>query len=218
MIARPIAGGVEVLAPAKLNLFLEVLGRRADGYHEIETLMVAVDLHDTLRLVDDPSGAVTLTCDDPSLPTGAENLVVRAAERLKAAAGIDRGVRIELAKAIPAMAGLAGGSSDAAATLLGLDHLWNLQTPPGQLDALAGEIGSDVAFFRHAPAAICRGRGERVEPVSLPVRYHLVLVCPPVGLRTADVYRHLTVPERPRPIGPIMEALASGETEQLGRV
>lgn len=217
MIVRGIAEGVEVLAPAKLNLFLEVLGRRPDGYHELESLMVAVDLHDTLRFVDDPSGLVTLTCDDPSLPTGAENLVVRAAERLKAAAGCERGARIELRKVIPAMAGLAGGSSDAAATLVGLDRLWNLQTPPGQLDALAGEIGSDVAFFRHAPAAVCRCRGERVEPVALPARYHLVLVCPPIGLRTADVYRHLTVPERPRPIGPIMEALASGEPEELGR-
>src|SRR5438105_5803186 len=116
-IIRPVAAGVEVLAPAKLNLFLEILGRRPDGYHEIETLMVAVNLHDRLSITDDASGAVALWCDDPALPAGADNLVVKAAQRLKAATGCPRGARIELHKAIPAQAGLAGGSSDAAAAL-----------------------------------------------------------------------------------------------------
>jgi 4-diphosphocytidyl-2-C-methyl-D-erythritol kinase len=217
MIVRRIADGVECLAPAKLNLFLEVLGKRPDGYHELETLMVAVDLHDTLQFADDPSGRISLRCDDPSLPTGPENLVVRAAERLRAEAGPTRGAAIALHKAIPAQAGLAGGSSDAAATLEALDRLWDLQTPPGRLDELAGEIGSDVAFFRHAPAAVCRGRGERVEAVSLPGALHFVLVCPPVGVSTAEVYRRLVVAETPRPIGPALEALASGETTALGR-
>src|SRR5512135_520820 len=163
MIVRPVAGGVEVLAPAKLNLFLEILRKRPDGYHELESLMVAVDLFDTLTFTADPSGAITLRCDDPTLPTDRRNLVVKAAERLKAESGCPRGATIELRKAIPAQAGLAGGSSDAAATLAALDRLWELRTPPGHLDALAGEIGSDVAFFRHAPIAVCRGRGECVE-------------------------------------------------------
>jgi 4-diphosphocytidyl-2-C-methyl-D-erythritol kinase len=217
MIVRPVAGGVEVLAPAKLNLFLEILGRRHDGYHEIESLMVAVDLHDRLTIAEDPSGAITLRCDDPTLPTGRENLVVRAAERLKAESGCPLGATISLSKAIPAQAGLAGGSSDAAATLAALDQLWGLRLPPGRLDALAGEIGSDVAFFRHAPAAICRGRGERVEGLSMTQALHLVLVCPPFGLSTADVYRNLRPPERPRPIGPVVEALAAGRPDLLGR-
>jgi len=104
---------VEVLAPAKLNLFLEVLAKRADGYHEIESLMVAVDLYDALTFTADPSGDVTLRCDDPSLPVGRENLVVVAAERLKSLTGCRQGARIELRKSIPAQAGLAGGSSDA---------------------------------------------------------------------------------------------------------
>src|SRR4051812_39897368 len=155
MIVRPVVGGVEVLGPAKLNLFLEILGRRPDGYHEVETLMVAVNLYDRLSFTDDPSGAVTLGCDDPALPTGVENLVVKAAERLKAASGCPRGASIELRKAIPSQAGLAGGSSDAAATLVALDRLWGLGTPPDRLEALAGEVGSDVAFFLHAPAAVC---------------------------------------------------------------
>lgn len=217
MIVRPVAGGVEVLAPAKLNLFLEILGRRPDGYHEIESLMVAVDLYDTLTLADDPTGRITLSCDDPTLPTGGENLVVQAAERLREESGCTRGATIELRKAIPAQAGLAGGSSDAAATLAGLDRLWDLRTPSGHLDALAGAIGSDVAFFRHAPAAVCRGRGERVEPLPVKGPLHFVLVCPPVGMSTADVYRHLTPPERPRPIGPVVEALVEGRTADLGR-
>lgn len=217
MIVRDLDGGVEVLAPAKLNLFLEILGRRPDGYHEVETLMVAVNLHDRLSFRDDPSGAVTLRCDDPTLPTGMDNLVVKAAERLKATAGCPRGVSIVLEKAIPAQAGLAGGSSDAAATLVGLDRLWGLNTPPGQLDALAGEIGSDVAFFLHTPAAVCRGRGERVEAVPLGQPLHFVIVSPPIGLSTADVYRHLTPPERPRPIGPVVEALAHDGPAALGR-
>src|SRR4051812_33184788 len=217
MIVRPVVGGVEVLAPAKLNLFLEILGRRPDGYHEIESLMVAVDLYDTLRLVVDPSGSITLACDDPTLPTGRDNLVVRAAERLKAESGCPLGATIELFKAIPAQGGLAGGSSDAAATLVALDQLWDVRLPPGRLDALAGEIGSDVAFFRQSPSAVCRGRGERVEAVTMEGTLHFVLVCPPIGLSTADVYRNLTPPERPRPIGPIVEALVAGRPDALGR-
>jgi 4-diphosphocytidyl-2-C-methyl-D-erythritol kinase len=217
MIVRPAAGGgVEALAPAKLNLFLEILGRRADGYHDLESLMVAVDLHDTLTFADDPSGRITLRCDDPTLPTGPDNLVVKAAEALRAASGCGRGVSIELRKAIPAQAGLAGGSSDAAATLSALDTLWELKMPPDRLDALAGSIGSDVTFFRHGPAAVCRGKGDVVEPHPLPGPLTFVLVCPPLGVGTADVYRRLTPPERPRPIGTFLEAVASGETPAIG--
>jgi len=217
MIVRPVAGGVEVLAPAKLNLFLEVLGPRPDGYHDLESLLVAIDLFDTLTFTAAPPGRITLGCDDPSVPTGRANLVVRAAELLREEAGIDRGVTIDLRKAIPAQAGLGGGSSDAAAALVALDHLWNLQTPPDRLDALAGAIGSDVAFFLHTPAAVCRGRGERVEAVDLPGAFHFVLVCPPVGVSTAAVYCRLIPPDRPRPIGPVLAALTGGDPAELGR-
>lgn len=219
MIVRPVAGGVEVLAPAKLNLFLEILGRRPDGYHELESLMVTVNLHDRLHFAVDPTGVITMRCDDPTLPTGRENLVVRAAERLQVESGCPLGATIALSKVIPAAAGLAGGSSDAAATLSALDRIWDLRMAPDRLDALAGEIGSDVAFFRHAPAAICRGRGERVEALSLSGPLHFVLVCPSIGLSTADVYRNLTwgPPEQPRPIGPVLEALVDGRPGALGR-
>lgn len=217
MIVRDLAAGVEVLAPAKLNLFLEILGRRSDGYHEIETLMVAVDLHDRLLFADDPSGAITLRCDDPTLPIGGDNLVVRAAEALKAATGCPRGASIALEKTIPAQAGLAGGSSDAAAALVALDRLWGLRLSSDRLATVAGTVGSDVAFFLHTPAAVCRGRGERVEPWPSGWVRQFVLICPPVGLSTADVYRNVRPPARPRPIGPVLDALAREGPAVLGR-
>jgi 4-diphosphocytidyl-2-C-methyl-D-erythritol kinase len=217
MIVSSSVGSVEVLAPAKLNLFLEVLARRPDGYHEIESLMVAVSLYDTLTFTNDPSGEISLRCDEPTIPAGKDNLVVQAAHRLKATAHTLCGARIVLTKAIPAQAGLAGGSSDAAATLVALDQLWRLQWPRERLEALAGEIGSDVAFFTHGPAALARGRGEKVQSVPLNQTYHFVLVCPPVGMSTADVYRHVVPPERPRPVGPVLEALAHGAANELGQ-
>jgi 4-diphosphocytidyl-2-C-methyl-D-erythritol kinase len=217
MRVRSIAGGVEVLAPAKLNLFLEVLGRRPDGYHEIETVMVAISLCDTLTFRDEPTGAIRLRCSDPALPVGADNLVIKAADRLREATGCRRGAAIDLIKAIPAQAGLAGGSSDAAAALAALDRLWDLRIPPERLDALAAEVGSDVPFFHHVPAAVCRGRGERVEPVSLSRTYHFVLVCPPVGVSTADVYRRVVPPESPGDAGPVLAALRDGGSDELGR-
>lgn len=217
MIVREVGGGVEALAPAKINLFLEVLGRRGDGYHDIESLMLAVDLHDTLTFEDDPSGRVTLRCDDPALPTDASNLVVKAAEALKAETGCPQGVRIDLRKEIPAEAGLAGGSSDAAATLAGLDRLWGLETPKDRLAKVAESLGSDVSFFFHAPAAVCRGRGERVTPLELPGPLDFVLARPSVGVSTAEVYRRLRPPDTPRPIGPMLEALTRGDRAAIGR-
>ncbi|MGO9599888.1 MAG: 4-(cytidine 5'-diphospho)-2-C-methyl-D-erythritol kinase [Isosphaeraceae bacterium] len=217
MIMRSIAGGVEVLAPAKLNLFLEVLARRQDGYHEIESLMVTVDLYDTLTVTDLASGAIEIECDDPRLPAGPANLVVQAAERLQAASGTNRGARIRLKKLIPVQAGLGGGSSDAAATLAALDRVWDLGMPADRLDAVAGSLGSDVAFFLHAPAAICRGRGEQVEAFNLRHPLHFVLVAPSLGLSTAEVYGCVTPPERPRPIGPVADAVALGDVATLGQ-
>ncbi|WP_165224368.1 4-(cytidine 5'-diphospho)-2-C-methyl-D-erythritol kinase [Aquisphaera insulae] len=217
MIVRLIDGGVEVLAPAKLNLFLEVLSRRPDGYHEIESLMVSVNLHDTLIVREEDSDAVILECDDPRLPTGGENLVVKAAQRLKAATGCRRGASITLKKVIPAQAGLGGGSSDAAATLVALDRIWGLGTSEARMDAIAGEIGSDVPFFLHAPSAVCRGRGERVEAVPVRHPLHFVLVAPEVGVSTAEVYRKLETDHTPRPIGPVLEALDEGDPGPLGR-
>ena len=154
-----------VLAPAKINLHLEVLGLRPDGYHELAMLMQAIDLVDLLHLEDRPDGALTLRCDRADLSVGPDNLVLRAAESLRAHRGLaHRGVDILLEKRIPIGAGLAGGSSDAAATLVGLDALWGLHTPRAELAALAAELGSDVPFCLEGGAQLCFGRGERLEP------------------------------------------------------
>src|SRR5437868_1794746 len=136
-----------VWAPAKVNLYLEVLAKRSDGYHEIATLMVAVSLYDALEFKEEISGEILLQCDQPGLGTGPENLVVRAALLLRERTGCTRGVHIRLAKRIPLAAGLAGGSTDAAATLTGLNDLWHLGLKTSELTALAAELGSDVAFF-----------------------------------------------------------------------
>jgi 4-diphosphocytidyl-2-C-methyl-D-erythritol kinase len=208
---------VLVWAPAKVNLFLEVLAKRSDGYHEIATLMVAVSLTDTLEFKEDPSGEIQLSCDQPDLATGPENLIVRAATLLRERTGRKRGVTIRLAKRIPVAAGLAGGSTDAAATLAGLNELWQLGLESSELARLAGEIGSDVAFFFATPAAWCTGRGEMVVPLAVPRPLWFVLLCPPFGISTADVYRGVTVPERPQTGDEIRRAVVDGDVAETGR-
>lgn len=185
-------------APAKLNLFLEVLGRRADGFHDLETVMVSIGLYDTLRLIPLASPGIEFRLDlatsaplpTATVPGDGSNLVVRAAQRLQAEAGVTTGVRIELVKRIPWQAGLGGGSSDAAATLVGLNALWQLGLPKLRLHELAATLGSDVNFFiDSAPLAVCRGRGECVEPLPLERRLDFVIAQPEGGLSTADVFR-----------------------------
>ena len=172
------ASVVRVGAPAKVNLFLEVLARRSDGYHELATLMLAVSLYDTLEFTEEPPGATALHCDHPSLSTGPDNLICRAVDLVRRQSGRSDGVGIRLWKRIPMAAGLAGGSSDAAATLAGLNRLWRLGWDRGQLARLGAELGSDVSFFFAAPAAWCTGRGERIEPLRLGRPLDLVLVAP----------------------------------------
>lgn len=174
---------------AKVNLTLEVLGKRADGYHEIATVMQAVDLSDRITL--DDAADLDLRCSAPDLPTDGRNLALRAAAALKEAAGVASGVRITLDKRIPVAAGLGGGSSDAAGVLVGLNRLWRLRWPLERLDEVAAELGSDVPFFLRGGAAVATGRGERVEP--LPGRsMALVLVNPRFPASTAEMYGRLT--------------------------
>ena len=176
-------------APAKLNLYLRVLGERADGYHEIETLFERIDLADELTFEDDLR-ELALTCSDPTLSCGEDNLVLKAARLLRSTSGVAHGARVHLLKRIPIAAGLGGGSSDAAATLLGLNRLWNLGLQPSQLQPLAAQLGSDVPFFlSEALFAIGRGRGEICESLaSVPPLAH-VLVVPRERLSTNDIYR-----------------------------
>ncbi len=217
MILQRRGADVLVRAPAKVNLFLEVLRRRADGYHELATLMTAVSLYDTLRFRDDPSGSIRLRCDRPDLSAGPDNLVCRAAELLRRRTGRGLGADMRLWKRIPMQAGLGGGSSDAAAALAGLNALWRLGLSRAELAGLGSELGSDVAFFFAAPAAWCMGRGEKVEPLALGRPLDFVLVSPPVGLSTAEVFANVTPPADPLTGAEVRRAAEAGDVEELGR-
>lgn len=211
------ADDVVVWAPAKVNLYLEVLGKRPDGYHEIATLMVAIRLFDTLVFRDGPAGEVRLECTRPELSTGPDNLVVQAARLLREHSGCGRGARIRLVKRIPLAAGLAGGSSDAAAALAGLNQLWGLGLSRDVLAELGGQLGSDVPFFFGGPAAWCTGRGEHVVTLELGTTLNFVLLCPPYGLSTAAVYGQVEVPEKPETGEEARRAVAVGEVAEIGR-
>jgi len=179
---------VKLNAPAKVNLSLRILGKRSDGYHEIESLMVPLTLADTLEISPDAAPGIAFTCGDASLPTDDSNLVVRAARRFFETTGIPAAVRIHLEKAIPHGAGLGGGSSDAATALSGLNAAFGSPLVPKAIHALASEIGSDVPFFLARSAAVCRGRGELVEAVSFPAVLPLLLIKPDFGVPTPWAY------------------------------
>jgi len=173
-------------ASAKVNLVLEVLGKRPDGYHELSTVMQAVDLFD--RLTVEAAATITLETSEPALPTDDRNLVVRAAHLLREAAGIEAGARIVLDKRIPLAAGLGGGSSDAAATLLGLNRLWGLRWRRERVVELAVKLGMDVPFFLGPGRALGTSRGEVLSALPAVGGYAMVLVNPGVGLSTQEVY------------------------------
>lgn len=237
MHVQRFAGGVCAYAPAKLNLFFEVLAKRPDGYHEIETLMVPLDWYDTLWMAAAPERTgISLECRwgarhssagaSPSrtgqrpvppdaLPQGADNLVVKALELLRRRAGVTRGADVRLIKRIPTEAGLGGGSSDAAAALVLGNLVWNLQWPRERLAELAAEIGSDVPFFLGTGPAVCRGRGERIDAAPPIAPLDVVVVRPAEGLSTANVYRACRPAESPHRVQPLVEALCRGDRRRL---
>jgi 4-diphosphocytidyl-2-C-methyl-D-erythritol kinase len=182
-------GMIELLAPAKINLTLEVKRRREDGFHEIESLMCPISLFDRLEISATGEDGIVFTCDDPTLPTGDENLAYRAARHFCEAFGFVPRLKIHLEKEIPHGAGLGGGSSDAASVLLGLNGLFETQLPVHALAELAAELGSDIPFFVYRSAAMARGRGEKVEPVSFPHELPLLLIKPPFGVPTPWAYQ-----------------------------
>jgi 4-diphosphocytidyl-2-C-methyl-D-erythritol kinase len=186
-------------ASAKVNLVLEVLGKRPDGYHELSTVMQAVDLFD--RLTVEAAATITLETSEPALPTDDRNLVVRAARLLQEAAGNEAGARIVLDKRIPLAAGLGGGSSDAAATLLGLNRLWGLRWRRERLVELAVKLGMDVPFFLGRGRALGTSRGEVLAALPGVGGYALVLVNPGVGLSTQEAYGRVPPGWRAEPNG-----------------
>ena len=180
---------MQLLAPAKINLSFQIKGRRADGFHEIETLMAPISLADRLMIEKTgDSEQIRFSCDDPSIPGGADNLVFRAAKLFRETANLGGGIAIALEKKIPHGAGLGGGSSDAASTLLGLNELFATDLSQEQLSNLAAQLGSDVPFFIARSAAVCQGRGEIVTPISLKAEFHLLLLKPEFGVPTPWAY------------------------------
>ena len=209
-------------APAKLNLYMRIDGLRPDGYHDLETLFERIDLADELTFALRPDH-LRLTCDDPALDCGSGNLVLKAARLLQEATGCRQGASLHLIKRIPIAAGLGGGSSDAATTLIGLNIMWRLELGADQLHSLAAQLGSDVAFFLSRRAyAIGRGRGERLEEVDggFPTLCH-VIVAPQDRLSTKDVYAEWAAQESltaPAPSITIpLHALRNGSVDELAK-
>jgi 4-diphosphocytidyl-2-C-methyl-D-erythritol kinase len=180
---------MQVFAPAKINLSLKILHRRSDGFHEIETLIAPISLCDELK-IDKKEKGIEFRCDDPFVPQDEDNLVVRAAKTFFAATKLAPAVSIDLKKKIPHGAGLGGGSSDAATTLLALNRLFETNLSREELAKLGSELGSDVPFFICESAALCRGRGELVTPVRLPEQLSILLLKPEFVVATAWAYSH----------------------------
>lgn len=234
-----------MLAPAKINLHLEILQKRSDGYHEIETIMHAVSLYDSIQVGKCDDGEVTLelqlpaeranesgvshfdcSATDPAwlVPSDSTNLVVRGLKKLQELLAVKEGVHVRLTKAIPAAAGLGGGSSDTAAALTAASLVWLGRFDRSAVETVASQIGSDLSFFlgssvsSESGLALCRGRGEQVIPLRLQRPLHGVIAHPPVGCSTADVYRKCRVPELPETPEKLIRVLAEGKFDELPRL
>lgn len=196
-------------APAKLNLFLHITGRRADGYHLLQTVFQLLDYGDELKFSLRDDNQITLNCDSTELATD-DNLVLRAANLLREHTGATQGVDIELIKRIPTGAGLGGGSSDAATTLLALNALWQCQLERDALATLGLRLGADVPVFVHGKSAWAEGVGELLQPVSLPALYYLVL-SPACHVSTATIFSHQQLTRDTRAIK--MAAFLAGQSK-----
>ncbi|MFJ3216478.1 4-(cytidine 5'-diphospho)-2-C-methyl-D-erythritol kinase [Kitasatospora sp. NPDC086801] len=226
----PTPRSVTATAPGKINVQLSVGARRPDGYHALTTVFLAVALHDTVTATLAAPGRTAVTVigtDAQRVPTDATNLAVRAAQLLREHHGTDAGVALHITKRIPVAGGMAGGSADAAATLLACDALWNTRTPPAQLHALASELGSDVPFALLGHAALGQGRGEILADLPVIGPLHWVLAFAHSELATPAVYAehdrlHALRPTdaRPRPQPPadpaLLAALKTGDATALG--
>lgn len=182
---------MQVLAPAKINLSLKILGSRSDGFHEIDTLMTPISLCDEIRIErTEAKDGIKFHCDDASVPQGDDNLVVRAARSFFSATKLKPAVCVELQKKIPHGAGLGGGSSDAASMLLALNELFETNLPREGLSKIAETIGSDIPFFIFQSAAVCKGRGELVTALKLRQSLSLLLLKPRFAVSTSWAYHH----------------------------
>ena len=185
-------------SPAKLNLYLEVINKRPDGYHNIRTIFERINLVDHIQLSNNDTGKIRITCNHPHVPLGPKNLVYKVADLLRRQYGdAKQGVDIDIDKSIPVAAGLAGGSSNAATTLMGLNRLWKLKLPQSELVELAGQIGSDVPFFLYDTSwALGTGRGENIKPLKIDRKLWHILVVPRIKMQTPKVYGLIKIPRK----------------------
>lgn len=210
-------------APAKINLSLDVRSKRPDGYHEVEMIMTTIDLADRIELTELPENVIRVASHNRFVPDDQRNLAHQAAKLLKERFQVKKGVSIMITKVIPVAAGLAGGSSDAAATLRGLNRLWDLKLSVEELAELGAEIGSDVSFCVYGGTALATGRGEKIRHISAPPHCWVVLAKPTIGVSTAEVYRRLNLQQVRHPdvqamIDAIEEKSFQKVCSQLGNV
>lgn len=207
---------MEILAPAKLNLFLELINRRSDGFHELETVMAPIDLCDRILMRRRLDNQISLTQTPLATPTQSHlyevpldqtNLIWKALNLLKTHTGQTLGVDVQIEKRIPSQAGMGGGSSDAASTLLAANRMFSLNLSRDTLIKLASQLGSDVAFFIDQQPARCTGRGEIIEPLENCPHLNLVVAMPPVGLSTATVFKNSTLPSAQQSSEPLVQGL-----------
>ncbi|WP_112179119.1 MULTISPECIES: 4-(cytidine 5'-diphospho)-2-C-methyl-D-erythritol kinase [Paraliobacillus] len=210
-------------APAKINLSLDVLHKRPDNYHEIEMVMTTVDLADRIELTSIDTDKIVMGSESRFIPNDERNLAYRAAKLIKDKYHINKGVHITVEKFIPVASGLAGGSSDAAATLRGLNRLWSLNIPTAELAEIGSEIGSDVSFCVYNSTAVVRGRGEKITELPSPPTCWVVLAKPMIGVSTPSIYQHLELDNIKHPdTEGMIDAIKSNDyikmTNKLGNV
>ena len=232
MIFKRSVDRVSVIAPAKINFYLELLARREDGFHELETVMSGVSIYDHLLFerTGDTANRIAIKpatlCGNPvpisGMPTDESNLVYKALDLVRQTmevrkTPVDGGINVSIHKRIPTQAGLGGASSDAAAALLAANELWKLGLSLKDLQHLGGELGSDVPFFLTGGLALCTGRGEQVKNLNYPVRVPLVIAKPPEGISTAEIYSRCRVADQPIQTKDILAGFETGNLRSIGR-
>lgn len=207
---------VVLASPAKLNIFLEVCNKRNDGYHNIDSVFVAIDLFDRIELEVIDENRIVVTADAGDVPDGEKNLVYKAIVKIKEFAGSDKGAIVHIKKRIPAGGGLGGGSSNAATVIKALCQTWNIDTTDTGLLNMCASLGADIPFFmRGVTAARCRGIGEIVEPLELNCDLCFVVVNPGIAINTGSVYSTINVPQAPRSPDILIESLKINNVKKI---
>ncbi|MEM9411208.1 MAG: 4-(cytidine 5'-diphospho)-2-C-methyl-D-erythritol kinase, partial [Planctomycetota bacterium] len=210
-----------IATPAKLNLFLELLGRRDDGFHELETVMVKFPLYDEIEFSLSQAEPIQLAIQTgrgvshEAIPSDENNLIIKTLRIMRDLAGHSHGMAIRLFKRIPVQAGMGGASGNAAATIVAANHLWGLGLTTKRMREIASQVGSDVAFFLGDSLAKCTGRGEKVHFLNAHCRLNIVVAKPAIGLSTKDVYARCEVPHQPEHSDSIVTGLTKGRIHHI---